>query len=149
MLCQTNEVIPCTYYYYYNKLILGAFVVDESELNYLMLDHVKVLIGGAHLVEDVHSILKTNVMNVAIEDIMLVTVDVLKEGDAGKFFFSKLFYIWLHLFNFFEVKSSTVCEHLDKLFNVDYCHNHLNNGIVKMTIIGHFCRMFGWERLFS
>ncbi|MDA4461257.1 hypothetical protein NY929_20190 [Escherichia coli] len=48
-----------------------------------MLDHVKVLIGEAHLVEAVHSILKTNVMNVVIEDIMLVIVDVLKEDDAG------------------------------------------------------------------
>jgi len=48
-----------------------------------MLDHVKVLIGEVHLVEDVHSILKTNVMNVVIEDITLVIVDVLKEGDAG------------------------------------------------------------------
>lgn len=62
-------------------------MADESGLNCLMLDHVKVLIGEAHLVEDVHFILKTNVMNVVIEDIMLVTVDVLKEGDAGTFIF--------------------------------------------------------------
>jgi len=55
-----------------------------------MLDHVKVLIGEAHLVEAVHSILKTNVMNVVIEDIMLVIVDVLKEDDAGKFMFHSI-----------------------------------------------------------
>lgn len=65
-------------------------MVDESELNYLMLDHVKVLIEEAHLVEDVHSILKTNVMNAVIEDIMPVTVDVLKEGDAGTFVFIQI-----------------------------------------------------------
>jgi hypothetical protein len=48
-----------------------------------MLDHVKVLIVEVHLDEDAHSILKINVMNVVIEDIMLVIVVVLKEEGAG------------------------------------------------------------------
>jgi hypothetical protein len=78
-----------------------------------MLDHVKVLIEEAHLVEDVHSILKTNVMNVVIEDIMLVIVDVLKEGDAGKFIFHSNYFTngFTYLIFFFLVKSSTACEH--------------------------------------
>lgn len=58
-------------------------MVDVSGLNYPMLDHEKVLIVEVHLVEDVHFILKINVMNVVIEDIMLVTAAVLKAEDAG------------------------------------------------------------------
>lgn len=81
-------------------------MVDESELNYLMLDHVKVLIEEAHLAEDVHSILKTNVMNVVIEDIMPVTVDVLKEGDAGKFVFIQIILHMASPILFFVVKSN-------------------------------------------
>lgn len=58
-------------------------MVDVSELNYLMLDHVKVLIVEVYPVEDVHFTLKINVMNVVIVDIMLVIADVLKEDGAG------------------------------------------------------------------
>lgn len=58
-------------------------MVDVSELNYLMLDHVKVHIVEVCPVEDVHFTLKINVMNVVIVDIMLVIADVLKEDGAG------------------------------------------------------------------
>lgn len=75
-----------------NVSYLGVFVVDESELNYLMLDHVKVHTVEAHHVEDVHSTQKINAMNVVIEDIMLETVDVLKEDGAGKLIFHGLVY---------------------------------------------------------
>lgn len=64
--------------------VSGVFVVDVSELSYLMRDHVKALIVEVHLVVDDRSTQKISVMSVVIGGIMPAIVDVLKEEDAGK-----------------------------------------------------------------
>lgn len=60
-------------------------MVEESELNYLMLDHAKERIVEVHPAEDVRFTQKISVMNVVIEDIMPVIVVALKGEDAGKY----------------------------------------------------------------